>query len=158
MFRHMGLRLPANSRRFINPCLFAEKIGFILNACLVDNLIMTITTERIQLLTRLLDVAALRQNVIAENVANVNTPGYGTLGVSFEDALKETLTQDSGGRPLEVAPEIVPGTGGIERVDGNNVDIDLEMARLQKNAIYFQAYAQMLANDLAQFRSAIKGQ
>jgi flagellar basal-body rod protein FlgB len=119
---------------------------------------MTITTERIQLLTRLLDVASMRQDVIAQNMANLNTPGYSTLGVSFEDSLKEALTPGARGRPLEVAPKVVAGTGGVERVDGNNVDIDLEMARLQKNAIYFQVYAQMLANDLAQFRSAIKGQ
>ena len=119
---------------------------------------MTITTERIQLLTRLLDVAALRQDVIAQNVANLNTPGYSTLGVSFEDALQQALTPGSGERPRDVAAEVVPGPGGIPRADGNNVDIDLEMARLQKNAIYFQVYAQMLANDMAQFRSAIKGQ
>ena len=138
---------------------FTKKIGFIRNACFVDNLLMTITTERIQLLTRLLDVAALRQDVIAQNVANVNTPGYRTMGVNFEDALKEALTPNgSSMRTPEAAPEVTPGGGGAERADGNNVDVDLEMARLQKNAIYFQVYAQMLANDLAQFRSAIKGQ
>jgi flagellar basal-body rod protein FlgB len=119
---------------------------------------MTITTERIQLLTRLLDVASLRQNVIAQNVANLNTPGYGTLEVSFESALQEAMHAGARELPPEIVPEIVPGTGGMERADGNNVDVDLEMARLQKNAIYFQVYAQMLANDLAQFRSAIRGQ
>jgi flagellar basal-body rod protein FlgB len=119
---------------------------------------MTITTERIQLLTRLLDVAALRQDVIAQNVANVNTPGYSTLGVNFEDNLKEALSNGMGIDAPETAPEVTATTGGAERADGNNVDIDLEMARLQKNALYFQVYAQMLANDLAQFRSAIKGQ
>jgi flagellar basal-body rod protein FlgB len=119
---------------------------------------MTLTTERMQLLTRLLDVAALRQDVIAQNVANVNTPGYSTLGVNFEDALKEAMTNGTGIDAPEAAPEVAAAPGGMERADGNNVDIDLEMARLQKNALYFQVYAQMLANDLAQWRSAIKGQ
>ena len=119
---------------------------------------MTLTTDRIQLLTRLLDVAALRQNVIAQNVANVNTPGFTSQEVTFEDALKNALTSESKGIPAEVLPEVVPGGGGVPRGDGNNVDIDQEMARLQKNALYFQVYAQMLANDLAQFRSAIRGQ
>ena len=135
-----------------------KKIRFIRNACFVDNLVMTITTDRIQLLTRLLDVAALRQDVIAQNVANVNTPGYRTMGVNFEDALKEAVTPDSKLRVAEVTPEVAPSGGGTESDDGNNVDFDLEIARLQKNAIYVQVYAQMLANDLAQFRSAIKGQ
>jgi flagellar basal-body rod protein FlgB len=117
---------------------------------------MALTTDRMQLLTRLLDVASLRQEVIAQNVANLNTPGYSTLGVSFEDALKEAV---GSGTPLSaVRAEIEPTKGGLERGDGNNVDVDLEIARLQKNALYFQVYAQMLANDLAQFRSAIKGQ
>jgi flagellar basal-body rod protein FlgB len=143
---------------FTNSRLLAKKIGFIRNTCFVDNLLMTITTERIQLLTRLLDVAALRQDVIAQNVANVNTPGYTTMGVNFEDALKEALAPGSGQQLADVAPQVTPGGGGALRADGNNVDVDLEMARLQKNAIYFQVYAQMLANDLAEFRSAIRGQ
>ena len=53
---------------------------------------MTITTGKIELLTRLLDVAAMRQDVIAQNVANVNTPGYGIMEVSFEDALRDALS------------------------------------------------------------------
>ncbi len=117
---------------------------------------MVLTTDRMQLLTRLLDVASLRQEVIAQNVANINTPGYSTLGVSFEDALKEAV---GAGTPIGSAqPKVEPTTGGMVRGDGNNVDMDLEIARLQKNALYFQVYMQMLANDLAQFRSAIKGQ
>ncbi len=134
----------------------ADRIVFIRNACLADTLVMVLTTDRMQLLTRLLDVASLRQEVIAQNVANINTPGYSTLGVSFEDALKEAV---GAGSPIgAVQARIEPTTGGFERADGNNVDMDLEVARLQKNALYFQVYMQMLANDLAQFRSAIKGQ
>jgi flagellar basal-body rod protein FlgB len=146
-----------HSSQLITSCLVAAKNGFIRNTCFVDNFIMTLVTERIRLLTRLLDVAALRQDVIAQNVANVNTPGYSTLAVSFEDALKEAITTGQGDRALEKAPEVIAGPGGIPRTDGNNVAIDLEMARLQKNTLYFQVYAQMLANDLAQLRSAIKG-
>ena len=88
-------------------------------------MIMTITTDRIELLSQLLDVAALRQDVIAQNVANVNTPGYSTLDVSFEDALKEALVAGSNKRSQDVNPEIGPGRGGQERADGNNVDVDL---------------------------------
>jgi flagellar basal-body rod protein FlgB len=61
------------------------------------------------------------------------------------------------GHPPAVNPEIVSGQGGTEREDGNNVDVDLEMARLQKNALFFKTYSQMLANELSQFRSAITG-
>ena len=56
-----------------------------------------------------------------------------------------------------VSPQVVLGTGGVERADGNNVDVDLEMTRLQKNTLYFKVYTQLLATELAQFRSAISG-
>jgi flagellar basal-body rod protein FlgB len=154
----MHLPCPANSQSFSNSRLIAEKNGFIRTTGRVDNLPMTLTTHRIQLLAKLLDAATLRQNVIAQNVANVNTPGFSTLEVSFEDALKNALSSASSTQELNVPMEVIPGTGGIPRADGNNVDIDQEMARLQKNNIYFQVYAQMMTNELAQFRSAIRGQ
>ena len=119
---------------------------------------MTITTGKMELLTRLLDVAAMRQDVTAQNVANVNTPGYGLLEVSFEDSLRDALSSpDWRERLASVTAEVVPSDKPAERLDGNNVDIDLEMARVQKNGLFFQAYTQMLANELAQFRAAITG-
>lgn len=124
---------------------------------LVDTFVMTITTSRMELMSRLLDIAALRQEVTAQNVANVNTPGFRTLEVSFEDALQQRLNSDPHAIPSEIEPEVVAGAGGADREDGNNVDVDLEMARLQKNAIYFKIYTQILANELAQQRSAITG-
>jgi flagellar basal-body rod protein FlgB len=118
---------------------------------------MTITTERMELMSRLMDVSNMRQDVIAQNIANVNTPGYRTLGVNFEDALKSALTGESGTSPRQIVPEIVVGAGGLDRPDGNNVDIDLEIARMQKNAVFFKLYSQLVAHELAQHRSAISG-
>jgi flagellar basal-body rod protein FlgB len=124
---------------------------------LADILGMSAVNERHQLLSHLLDVALLRQEVIAQNVANVNTPGYRTLDVNFDQMLDEQITSQGKGHADPVQPEITEGTGGIERPDGNNVDIDLEMARLQKNTIYFKTYLQILATHVSQQRSAIAG-
>jgi len=118
---------------------------------------MNLSTERMELMSRLLDVAALRQDVIAQNVANVNTPGFRTLQVDFEQALQQRLAANPNANPQEVQPQVIAGAGGADRADGNNVDIDLEMARLQKNAVYFKIYSEILANELAQQRSAITG-
>lgn len=118
---------------------------------------MTITTERMELMARMLDVAALRHDVIAQNVANLNTPGFRTADVRFEEALQSCLGAHASGKVKDLQPEIVAGQGSVERSDGNNVDIDREMARLQKNALYFKVYLQLLANELAQNRSAISG-
>jgi flagellar basal-body rod protein FlgB len=118
---------------------------------------MSITTERAELLSRLLDVAALRHDVIAQNVANVNTPGYRSMDVNFEDALRERLAANEHAPMQGIRPEIVASPGGVDRNDGNNVDVDQEMARLQKNSLYYKAYLQILTNELAQTRSAIAG-
>jgi len=116
---------------------------------------MSITTPRLDLMSRLLDVAAMRHDVIAQNVANINTPGYTTLEVNFEDALRESLANKQDASAAKA--EVVEGTGGLPREDGNNVDVDMEMARLQKNSLYFKVYTQIMANELAQYRSAITG-
>ena len=47
--------------------------------------------------------------------------------------------------------------GAAVRADGNNVDIDREMGALNRNALIYQTYAQVLASRLATMRSAITG-
>lgn len=98
-------------------------------------------------LARLLDVAGLRHRVISQNVANVNTPGYRRLQVTFDEALASAT-----GPKAKV--EVVDGP---ERVDGNTVDIDREMGDLSRNGLLYQAASQMLASRLAALRSAIAG-
>lgn len=96
----------------------------------------------------LLDTGALRHRVIAQNVANVNTPGYKRLEVRFADEL--------GRATGEARPQVAEGVGP-ERVDGNTVDIDREMNDLTKNALLYQAAMQVLANRMAALRSAASG-
>jgi flagellar basal-body rod protein FlgB len=116
---------------------------------------MNVIGSQVDLLARMLDVSDLRHKVLAQNVANVNTPGYRRLDVSFESAFVRAL---SSGQGLEVKPQIVQPGGGTERTDGNNVDIDGEMGRLAKNTTLYRTYAQILAVQLAMMRTAIMGQ
>lgn len=109
----------------------------------------------IGVLAQVLDAAALRHRVIAQNVANVNTPGYQRLTVAFEDDLARALAAPSGMVPVK--PRVVVAEGGAERVDGNNVDIDQEMNNLTKNALLYQAAAQIITNRVGQMRAAITG-
>lgn len=113
--------------------------------------------SQISLLARLLDVASLRNKVIAQNIANVNTPGHQRLEVHFEEALARSLTAGDRRGAQHLTAQVRPGAGGAERTDGNNVDIDQEIGRLQKNHILFQLYTQVLATQLTQYRSAIQG-
>jgi flagellar basal-body rod protein FlgB len=114
---------------------------------------MTPSAFGIDTLTRVLDTAGLRHRVIAQNVANVNTPGYKRLEVQFEDALAKALATPGG---PAAKPRVVEGDGP-ERVDGNTVDIDREMGDLTKNGLLYQAATQILASRLAALRSAVSG-
>lgn len=110
---------------------------------------------RIDLLARVLDVAATRHKVIAHNVANVNTPGFQRLEVTFEEELAKVLA--GGGDPSGVKPKVAVDETAPARVDGNTVDIDQEMGALGKNALLYQAASSILASRLGMLRSAISG-
>ena len=117
---------------------------------------MTVTDPQIDILAQMLDVAVVRQRVIAQNVANVNTPGYHRLEVLFEDALTRELSHNGPAGISNLIPKTVAHIGD-ERADGNNVDIDQEMGRLNKNQTFYSTYMQILSNKLALMRSAITG-
>ncbi len=119
-------------------------------------------------LEQALGAATLRQRVIANNIANVNTPGFKRSEVVFEEKLAAAMS----GKPLPMArthpghlpasreaagPAIVTDTATSMRTDGNNVDIDAEMANTAKNQIYYNAVAQMLGRYYSNLKSAIKG-
>lgn len=107
------------------------------------------------LLRQGLDAGSMRQRTIANNVANINTPGFKKSYVSFEDRLKEAI--DSKGGPLkgshpmhigvaakETRPEVKQVKGTTMRLDGNNVDIDEEMVNLAAATVQYDVVAQGL--------------
>jgi flagellar basal-body rod protein FlgB len=118
---------------------------------------MDVKTSQIGLLSKLLDVANLRHRVIAQNMANINTPDYHRLDVSFEEAFTKRLGKDSKLDAGSLAPKVMEASGGPVRGDGNNVDLDAEIGRLGKNAFLHNTYVQLLAGNLAMMRSAITG-
>jgi len=106
------------------------------------------------------DAAALRQRVIADNVANADTPRFKKSKVIFEELLKEALSRGGGlkmaasdprhmgaGKGLEnLTPQVVQVRGTAMRADGNNVDIEEEMVEMAANAIRYQVLAREVAD------------
>ena len=107
-------------------------------------------------LAQMLDAAALRHRVIAQNVANVNTPGYRRRAVEFEADMAKALAAPGPGGTAHVRPKVVI-EDGPERVDGNTVDINREMGDLGKNALLYQAAATIMQSRVASLRAAISG-
>jgi flagellar basal-body rod protein FlgB len=115
---------------------------------------METRAANVALLAQILDAAAMRHRVIAQNVANVNTPGYHRREVVFEADLARALA--SGEQPGSVKPHVIIADGP-ERVDGNTVDIDREMNDLTRNALLYEAAAQLITSRLASQRASIAG-
>lgn len=90
-------------------------------------------------------------DMIANNIANVNTPNYKALEVAFEEELAKHADN-----PGAAKAQIVEAAGA-ERADGNTVDIDRELGAMTKNALLYQAAAQIMATKMAAMRSAITG-
>lgn len=128
----------------------------------------------IGILSEALYASNLRHNVISNNIANVNTPGFKKSGVAFENILSDMLspveqklslvrTKDKhlplpGTANSGLSPQIYEINTTTMRTDGNNVDIDSEMAELAKNNIYYNANVRQLGEYLSSLKSVISGQ
>lgn len=88
--------------------------------------------------------AALRQRAIANNIANANTAGYKRVDVDFHSALDQALSApDPKAKLKSLAFETTTDTSSSTRADGNNVDIDAEMANLSQNSLEYQSLVQV---------------
>ena len=122
-------------------------------------------------LSRGMSAANLRQEVISNNIANVNTPHFKRSAVNFEDLLAQELHLDDDGRRLDIVRTHdrhlpIPIHGKVNavveedqtttmRVDDNNVDIDIEMAALSKNQLYYNAMATQLGGFMTRMKNVI---
>src|SRR3989337_1711114 len=100
------------------------------------------------LLEKMLDVSSIKHKVIANNIANVNTPGYKKMDVNFAEQLKKALNENAMDKFDALQPKIVISkeeAGETLRNDGNNVDMDKEVSALVKNTLSYSIYTQLLA-------------
>jgi flagellar basal-body rod protein FlgB len=98
-------------------------------------------------LQRAIEGASLRQNALADNLANANTPGYRRVDVDFHTALGRALGSGTGARSALERTAFstqTDGTGAV-RADGSTVDPDAEAAKLAANALEHQAAVQVAA-------------
>jgi len=109
------------------------------------------------LLSKLMHLHTYRHNVIAQNVANINTPNYHRRTFNFESALNRAIEKGSQSDYESIRGWVDrPNTTAV-RNNGNNVDIDMEMVALNKNATSFEIYAQLYRQKSQMVKDAIKG-
>lgn len=115
-----------------------------------------IDSNTVGLLSLALDATGMRQQAIAQNIANVNTPGYQRMGVSFEsrlDELKQEVRQ--GGAPSLAGLAAYRPQFEAAGAAGEAVTLDLEMASLSENTLHHQALLKVLNKHFALIGSAI---
>jgi flagellar basal-body rod protein FlgB len=109
---------------------------------------------RSDLLMRLLAASNERTKVLANNIANQNTPGFTRQVLHFEELLREALAD--GRDPALVEPELAFDTLTPGRPDGNNVSPELEMNSLRQNRLLYEAYAAILGTRFELLRVGIE--
>jgi flagellar basal-body rod protein FlgB len=106
----------------------------------------------------LLDGEQRNYSVIANNLANVDTPGYRTMRVRFTDELSKLV--DARGELLpgrSVQTEVWRPMFGDASLDGNDVTLEREITELNKNQLKMQFYLGILGGRISRLRAAIQG-
>ncbi|HEX7556425.1 MAG TPA: flagellar basal body rod protein FlgB [Leptolinea sp.] len=116
--------------------------------------------------SKAMDGLSSRRNVISQNVANIDTPGYQALEMNFESALKQSmssspklnmtlsnpahqLSKNDASGPYQAKLR----SGGTERADGNNVDIDQELMQMTETGIRYDALSTAVSKKLSLLKS-----
>ena len=98
---------------------------------------------------------SLRQQVTANNIANVNTPNFKRNAVKFEEILADKLQEPGKIDISEVASEIIAPDNTPVKANGNNVEMEIEVGQLMKTAGRSKAYIRLLSKRYSQIESAI---
>jgi flagellar basal-body rod protein FlgB len=135
--------VPCVARRALSDA--RQQLAFGVN--LAISVAMTLDQTGLQL-GHFMSYLSQRQEAIASNIANVDTPGYQTRDIAMPSDFSSAM-QDAAGSVIET-PNLP------SRNDGNNVSIDREARLLSENTMRFNIAAQMVRAELKNVRSAIE--
>jgi flagellar basal-body rod protein FlgB len=117
--------------------------------------------DNYQMARKLLDAASLRQEAIAANIANADTPGYRRLDLApdFAEQLKARVTSGELARTGEtLQPRLAEDVHArTVRPDGNTVEIEHELLAMNRNAVEYQYLTEVVSRNIKQLKLAISG-
>lgn len=113
------------------------------------------TSPLLPMLQGYLKVVDQRQQLVAANMANADTPGYHTRDVNFQEAMQQVMDA-GGGAALEPATRELSGLP--ERPDGNNVNIDREGLLMSEMQLQYQMGVQIIKEQFHELLTAINEQ
>ena len=114
-----------------------------------------------------LNYSSLKQKVISQNIANVDTPNYKAKDVSFKTLLQNELNQDfktyrTDYRHIDFSSSnsqsgVITRNNVEYNNNGNSVDVDQEMSDLATNQIYYDALVEQLNSKFSTLQNVIRG-
>ena len=106
-----------------------------------------------------LNLRAQRQQVLASNIANADTPGYRARDFDFKSALATATAQPAAGAAPSPAaqPELLYRSVIQPTIDANTVDMDVERAQFAENTVHYEAGITMLTHQIRMMLAAIQG-
>ncbi|WP_309121292.1 flagellar basal body rod protein FlgB [Paenibacillus sp.] len=132
---------------------------------------LNVNGSHFRLLERTLDASSLRQAVIANNIANVDTPRFKRSEVQFETLLQQSMNGTPGGivgrrtdpRHIyigrggkEVESKITIDENSVMNNNLNNVDIDSEMSAMAKNQLRYNTLVQQVSHEIKLAKTALE--
>jgi flagellar basal-body rod protein FlgB len=113
-----------------------------------------------EIMERALDLNWIRQQLISNNIANVDTPGYKRVDVDFKSSLIKALNNhDNNSKSRLNAHDLEPVFVESEELtlsnDGNNVDIEKEMSQQAVNLLQYALLTRLVSDQLGMLRTAI---
>jgi flagellar basal-body rod protein FlgB len=132
---------------------------------------MEMMTPVAEAVSRYLDLSSLELKVTAQNMANVDTPGYRTVGFDFASEMAQSLEglsrreKDAAAGPgagswgsgswNEGSPAVGPVGGLLERPDGNDVSMDREGLKMAEAQLQFRTGVELLKHEFTRVLDAI---
>ena len=118
------------------------------------------SSDTYQLAGRLMDASALRQDAIASNLANAETPGYRRMDISPDFATQLKASVENGTFASDnVMPTLAEDhLARAIRPDGNNVEIEHELLAMNQTSVEYEYMANLVSSNIKQIKMAISGQ
>lgn len=123
--------------------------------------------QKVELQSRALSAYSLRHSVIAQNIANIETPNYKRKDINFDAILAQKLSntgfnlkltnQRHMNNPLPFDAHVIHDSFHSMRLDKNSVNIETEMAEQAKNAIQYNTVISRVDSEFRRLQQAIKG-
>jgi flagellar basal-body rod protein FlgB len=113
---------------------------------------------------RYMDLSNLELKLTAQNMANVDTPGYRTVGFDFESEMKRSMAEltaqkgpeDADRNAVTAGVQVEPVDGLLERPDGNNVSMDREGLNMAEAQLRFSVGERLAKDEFSSILQAIQ--